>query len=51
MLTQTTSSKMRRSQQLSPGKSRSGGRKGPVSHHLLSDKISTKSMRKGRLGK
>ena len=50
VLTQTTSSKIRRSQQQSPVKSISSGKKNKM-HHMLSDKISTKSMRKGRLGK
>ena len=50
VLTQTTSSKLKRSRQHSPGKSMSNGKKDKM-QHLLSDKISTKSMRKGRLGK
>lgn len=49
-LTQTTSSKIKRSQQPSPAKSLSISKKDKM-QHILSDKISIKSMRKGRLGK
>ena len=49
VLTQTTSSKIRRSTPQSPLKSTPN--KKDKMHHMLSDKISTKSMRKGRIGK